>query len=122
MIYTHAAVALLAAVLAFGGAWRVQEWRWHAKVAEGIEAQRENERIARRAADGAAAAHEGDREKIRTEFQTVFQEVERVVEKPVYRDVCIDADGLRIIAGAIAGNRSAAGEPARAVPGPDGAR
>ena len=40
-----------------------------------------------------------------------------MVEKPVYRDVCFDDDGLRLIGAAISGH-SAASEPAPAVPGP----
>ena len=67
--------------------------------------------------DQAAVAHEADKAKIRTEFLTITQEVERVVEKPVYRDVCFDDDGLRLIGAAISG-RASASEPAPAVPGP----
>ena len=67
--------------------------------------------------DRAAAGHEADKAKLRTEFLTITQEVERVVEKPVYRDVCFDDDGLRLIGAAISG-RAAASEPAPAVPGP----
>lgn len=66
-------------------------------------------------ADKAAAGHERDKEQIRTEFLTITQEVEHVVEKPVYRDMCFDDDGLRLIGAAI-GRRPAASEPAPALP------
>lgn len=67
--------------------------------------------------DVAAVGHETDKAKIRTEFRTITQEVERVVEKPVYRNICFDDDGLRLIAAAT-GRSEGASEPAPAVPGP----
>lgn len=71
--------------------------------------------------DVAAVGHEADKAKIRTEFLTITEEVERVVEKPVYRNICFDADGLRLIAAAT-GRSEGAGEPAPAVPGPGAAK
>ena len=68
--------------------------------------------------DAAAVGHEADKAKIRTEFLTITEEVERVVEKPVYRNICFNADGLRLIAAAT-GRSEGAGEPAPALPGPD---
>jgi hypothetical protein len=47
-MYTYAATALVSASLAFGGAWRVQDWRYKSKEAE-------NESI--RAAEGFAAGN-----------------------------------------------------------------
>jgi hypothetical protein len=116
VIYTHAAALLLGAAVAGAGAWQVQNWRHGALEAERLEqtAKEQARRVDR--IDGAAAGHERDKAEIRTEFITITEEVERVVEKPVYRDVCLDADGLRVLSDAIAG-AGAAGEPARAVPG-----
>jgi hypothetical protein len=34
MVYTHVAAALVSAVMAFWGAWQVQEWRYDTKVAQ----------------------------------------------------------------------------------------
>lgn len=39
-LYTYAATALVAAALAAGGAWRVQEWRHGAKEAQRLQAER----------------------------------------------------------------------------------
>jgi hypothetical protein len=75
------------------------------------ELHRKTERI-----DVASVGHETDKAKIRTEFLTITEEVERVVEKPVYRDICFDDDGLRLITRAI-GRGAPPGEPSPAVPG-----
>lgn len=115
MIYTHAAAAIVAAVVAAAGTWKVQDWRYTAREAERLEAQREITRANALAADNASATHEATKAAARVEFKTIYQEVERVVEVPVYRNVCIDADGLRILGRAIRGD-TAAGESAPALP------
>lgn len=121
MIYTHLAAFLIGAAVAGAGAWKVQNWRADAQEKERLEQAAEKRRIDAKTIDTAATGHEADKREIRTEFLTITQEVERVVEKPVYRDVCLDADGLRVLADAIA-PRAAASEPARAVPGLGAAR
>lgn len=120
MIYTHAAAALLALAVGLAGGWKVQGWRWDAAERSRLEAEAEVQRMRARVALVASSGHEADRVKIRTEFQTIYSEVERVVEKPVYRNVCLDADGLRLIAGAVRGG-AAAGESGDPVPGSGGA-
>lgn len=111
-------LALALVIFAAGGAAGI---KYHA----GVDAQRELlalEATAKETAkkldrgDKAAAGHEADKVRIRTEFLTITEEVERVVEKPVYRDICFDDDGLRII-GAALGPSPAASEPAPALPG-----
>lgn len=115
-VYVAASLALLAAGATAG--WQVQGWR-HARLeAQRLEDAAEVKRLRARTADTASGGHEADREQIRTEFQIITKEVERVVEKPVYRNVCLDADGLRILERAIRGGSAATGEPAPAVPGP----
>ena len=116
--------AVCAVAFAAGGAasWKVQEWRHGAKEADRLESVAENKRMNERAADQGATAHEADRAKIRTQFITITKEAERVIlEKPVYRNICLDDDGLHILAGAIDGQQPS-GEPAPAVPQPDQAR
>lgn len=121
MIYTHAAAALAALVLGFAGAWQVQAWRYEANAAEAAEQAREQRVQQARQADAAAASHEQFKADQAAQVQVITREVERVVEKPVYRNVCIDADGLRIISQAI-GAAADPGQPAPAVPAADGAR
>ena len=67
--------------------------------------------------DVAAVGHEADKATLRTKFLTITQEVERVVEKPIYRNICFDDDGLRLIAAAT-GRSEGASEPAPALSGP----
>ena len=50
MIYTHAAAALLAAVVAATGTYKIQEWRYAAKEAEHAEQHLADERAASQAA------------------------------------------------------------------------
>lgn len=115
MIYTHAAAAIVAAALAAAGTWQVQNWRYGAKEADRLQLVAEQARHAARSADAAAAAHEADKATLRQRRQIITQEVDRVVEKPVYRDVCLDADGLRLITTAISATAPAS-QPAPALP------
>lgn len=117
---------LLAAVLAglalgSAGAWQVQAWRWRAADAERLEQEREARRSQERVADQAAQAHERERAALRVQQQVITREVERVVESPVYRNECLDADGLRLVAQA-AGAAADPGQPAPAMPAASAAR
>lgn len=67
--------------------------------------------------DTAAVALETDKAKIRTQFLTITKEVERVVQNPVYSDVCLDADGVRVVNASI-NPATAASQPTPAMPGP----
>ena len=78
--------------------------------------QRAEERMRRQNANTAAVAFEGDRVRIETEFRDVIREVDRVIEKPVYRNVCLDPDGLSVIGDALARAYNDPGEPGNAVP------
>lgn len=69
-------------------------------------------------ADQAADRHEKTKSAIEVRYETITKEVQHVVEKPVYRNVCLDDDGLRVLGGAIAGPAGAASQPAGAVSRP----
>lgn len=116
MIYTHAAAVVLGLALGFAGAWQVQVWRWRAADADRLEQQQQARRAQEQQADAAGVRFEQGREAIRAQQRVITREVERVVESPVYRDVCLDPDGLRLVAATAAGAASGAGEPAPAVP------
>ena len=49
-------------------------------------------------------------------YKTITQQVEKVVERDLYRQPCLDPDGVRLVNDALAG-RASAGQPADAVPG-----
>lgn len=116
MIYTHLAVALFAAIVAGGAAWNVRGWKADSEQAAIVKGLHAAVLAKQAAADKAATQFEVDRARLTRERHVITQEVDRVVERPIYRDgVCLDADGLRLVAAAAAGAASA-GEPTPAVP------
>ncbi len=115
-MYVYVAIALLIAALSGAGAWRINEWRHASNEKERIELEAEKRKLTLRAIDKAAEGHESDKVEIRTKYITVTKEVDRIVKEPFYVDggMCLDADGLRVIAQAI-GPATAASIPASAV-------
>ena len=118
MIQTHLIAALAAAVIAFGAGWQVRAWKAGAEEATRLQAEQSD--AAKRAlrTDQAAVKHEATKAAIRQQIQTITQEVERVIEKPVYRNVCLDDDGLRLITEAL----TDPGQPAPAMPAASASR
>ena len=104
--------------LAMGGlgTWKVLDWRAakaeqkHQKAA--FDQFRANERKGR----AASADYQKESERERTRFRTIYRDVEKVVDRPVYRNVCLDADGVRIVNAAI-GASAAASRSSAAMPG-----
>lgn len=117
-----AVAALVACAAGFGGAWWLQGLRWDAADARRAAADAESQRLAQRAADGAAARFEADRARIAAERRIVTREVERVIvaDAAAAAAVCLSPDGLRVIAAAVAGDNP--GQPAPAVPAASAAR
>lgn len=116
MIYTHVAAALASLVFGFTGGWWVQGWRHDSMEFDRQEVARESQRLAARAADAASERHEAAKAALRAEFKPIYKEVEVVVQKPVYRNVCLDADGLRLLERAVRGPATT-GQPAQPVRG-----
>jgi len=117
MIYSYAATALIAAALSATGAWQIQNWRADAKDKQRIEVQLELRRTQEKAASAASTGFEQDRSKNENRTRTVYVKVDKIIDRPVYRTMCVDADGLRLLNGAI-GRADDAGEPGRPMPGP----
>jgi len=97
--------------------------KWHAgqdAIAENARQvnQRAVERLQRQNTDTAAERHEKVKAEIQVRYQTITKEVQYVVEKPVYRNICLDDDGLRLIREQLAGPSDAASQPARSVSSP----
>ena len=105
----------------FGAGWQVQDWRHGAAQTDQLQEQAQAVQQAASQVDAAASSNEAEKERIRVQFQTITRTVEKIVERPVYRDVCLDDDGLRALRAAI-GGADPAGEPAPAVPGAGAAR
>lgn len=53
------------------------------------------------AVSNAANAHTAAKEQINKDKETIYVEVEKIVTRPVYRNVCVDDDGLRELERAI---------------------
>lgn len=111
-----AGVAVIAILGAFTAGWKVESWRWGAAetaVAEAnihaIEAQAAKNNVA-------SAALATKEENVRVVTQTITRTVNKIVEKPVYRNVCLEPDGLRAVNSALAGQAPVAGQPDGAVP------
>ncbi|MDP1530299.1 MAG: hypothetical protein Q8M05_13035 [Rhodoferax sp.] len=111
--------ALAAAIFAAGGAAGI---KWHA----GLDAIAENKRIAATQEinrENAALANrtsthfEKARTQNETRTRTITVEVDKIIERPVFRNVCIDDDGLRLLNSQIRRD-TAPGESGGAVPGP----
>lgn len=88
------AIAMLLAAC-FGAGWMVNGWRWEAKEAAKLrELERAQAKADKRSYD-ASSGLEKDKGNAETVFQTIRVEVDKIVERPVYRNVCMDSDGLR---------------------------
>lgn len=111
-----AGVAVIALVGAFVGGFKVESWRWGA--AETAVAQANIHAIETQAAHDnvASAALANQEEKTRVVTQTITRTVNKIVDRPVYRNVCLDPDGLRAVNSALAGQAPVAGQPDGAVP------
>lgn len=114
---------LILAAVAAGSFWAGDEWRSGIVAQRDLKTSRDNARVqilrADRA-DQAAERHEVAKAAIEVRYQTIEKEVQHVVEKPVYRNVCLDDDGLRVLSDAIGTPARAASQPARSVSAPGG--
>ena len=115
MIYTYAAVAVVAAVLSAGSTWQVQGWRFDAREKDRIEAAAELASNNRQAAQSASEGLENDRTRIEVKYRTITRNVEKIIDRPIYLQRCLDDDGLHALRGAL-GTASDTSEPADAVP------
>jgi len=115
MVYTHLAAALVAGAIAFAGGWKVQQWRWDSAELARVERERESQRMRERAAAGASERFEQQRETVRVIYEAIDKGTREIVERPVYRNVCLDDDGLRQLNAAIE-RTGHPGEPQGPVP------
>lgn len=107
---------LLGMLLGFAGGWQVCDWRNGAAKADRVDRVIQAEKQQEVQVDQAATRYEQAREQVRAEFQIIYRDRDRVVEKPIYRNVCLDADGLRLIRRAITDQAESASEPSPALP------
>lgn len=79
------------------------------------KAQREAE--AKQAAT-AVTKLEANRAEIQIKYRTITKTVDRYIDRPIYRNVCLDPDGLRDANAALGGPGTPAGKPDKPVPTP----
>lgn len=103
MIYTHAAAALAGLAIGFSGAWKVQAWRHDSAEKVRIERAAQDLKRATEAQDRAVSNFIQEQSNAKTVYQRIEVEVDKIVERPVYRNVCLDSDGLRELHRAIDG-------------------
>lgn len=114
-----AAKLILLLAMALAGFAAGVKWQVGIVAARDLKAVQDNARtqiLRADRADQAADRHEKSKAAIEVRYQTIEKEVQRVVEKPVYRNICLDDDGLRLVRDALAGPASAASQPAGSVP------
>ena len=61
---------------------------------------------------------ENQRVQTQIKYRTITRTVEKVVDRPIYRNVCLDDDGVRYANTALTGQVAAPGEPHGEVPTP----
>lgn len=83
----------------------------------------EDERTRRhQQAHTAGSILEAEDGKAKVVYRTITKAVDRYIDRPVYRNVCLDADGLRDANAGLRGGKAAAAEPDKPLPRPDGAK
>ena len=89
--------ATLAGVLAFGSAWKIQDWRFDSKEKERLEQVQEAKQMREKQISAASVEYEKKKEVTRVKYVTITQEVEKIVDRPVYKNICLDDDGIKLI-------------------------
>lgn len=107
--------ALLAGLaIGFGGGWQLQSWRYGALEAKRLSAQVEAEKKRDKSSYDASVNFEKGKTRVETVFQTITETVEKIVDRPIYRNVCLDPDGVQAIRDAAA--ETATGKPSNTLP------
>lgn len=99
LLYTHLAAALVGAAVAATSAWQIQNWRFDsaekARLEKEAEIRRNNEKRTSLAAEGL----EQDKVKIEIRYRTITKTVTEFIDRPVYKNICLDQDGVDAING-----------------------
>lgn len=65
-------------------------------------------------ANAAVTTLESQNAKASIVYRTITQTVDKIVDRPVYRNVCLDDDGLRLVNAALGGVPAAPADPGNA--------
>ena len=96
-MYTYVATLLVGLAIGLTGAWQVQEGRYARKEVARLEVEREAKKMREKTMYDASSSFESDRSKIQVKYIHDVQTIKEIIERPVYKNVCIDEDGLKII-------------------------
>lgn len=99
MIYSHVAAALLGAAVAATSAWQIQSWRFDSAEKTRLENEREIRRMNEKRTSLAAEGLEKDKREIEIRYRTITKTVTKFVDRPVYKNTCLDQDGIDAING-----------------------
>lgn len=75
--------------------------------------QREKEA---KSAETAAITLEAGNAKAKVTYRTITKQVDKIIDRPVYRNICLDADGLSSVNAALRGEGTIADKPDGRVP------
>ena len=118
LLYAILALAILAALS--GIAYKIRESGKDAIRVEWAEANRlQREAEAKQAATASTKLETGNA-KAQVVYRTITKEVDKIVTRDVYRNVCLDDDGLRVVRDAIRGEIAPPAKPDKPVPKPAG--
>lgn len=95
----------------FGAGWKVKGWKDDSiKLAQAEAVQKVAEEF-RDSEARVATTLEDKLKDLKANERVVQRETIKIVDRPVYRNECLDADGLLLIERARAGNKADSGEP-----------
>lgn len=97
MMWAYVGAAAL--VVGFGSGWKVRDWKADADLHKSTTVAVEAKDAAEVKIDAASDKFETKKAEAEVREVVVVKEVIRVVQKPVYRERCLDDDGMRIVAG-----------------------
>ena len=109
-------MAIAALGLLGGITYKVRQGGYDAAKAECLEAAAAQAKREQELSAFAAKALADERAKKKVVIQTRTLYVDKLVDRPVYRNVCLDADGLRCIESAINGKDAAGCKPDKPMP------
>ena len=112
----YAVLALAVMGMIGTGVYKVKKWggdevRQEWQAAEAAARKKEAEASAKAAKD---LADERAKQKVVIQKRNVY--VDKIVDRPIYRNVCLDADGVRCLNAAINGQDATGCKPDSAVP------
>jgi hypothetical protein len=111
----RALLALLAIAVSALTGWTVRGWKDDSEELKDVKKTQAVVDAFREHEAKVAGVLEQRLQQLRANQTIVEREREKVVDRPVYRNVCLDADGLRLIEQARTG-ATAASQPARSLP------